>query len=258
MDDYGMDYRTAFVTGASSGIGRDLSRRLAQRGIAVAIAARREEELRELERAISQDGGRARVYLLDVADVEATKRTLEQADDELEGIDLVVANAGISRHQWSGRLTYADCADIIAVNVQGAVATLTALLPRMVARKRGHLVGISSLAQYRGLPYSATYSASKAFLSTFLEGLRVDLDATGVAVTDVRPGFIRTPMTAKSKLPMPFLIDVGEAVRAIVEGIDARAPVVTFPWQLATLVRAGALLPVGLYDRAVRQVRKAR
>src|SRR6185436_8970319 len=132
-----MEHRTAFVTGASSGIGFELSKRLAKEGVEVGIAARREEELRKLEREIREQGGRARVYPLDVADVEAVTRALERADDEMGGVDLVVANAGIGNHRWSGKLSYKDCAPIIAVNVQGAVATLTVLLPKMVERKRG-------------------------------------------------------------------------------------------------------------------------
>ncbi len=251
-----MQYRTAFVTGASSGIGFELSKRLAKEGVEVGIAARREEELRKLEREIAEQGGRARVYPLDVADVGATTRALERADEEMGGIDLVVANAGVGNHRWSGKLRYEDCAPVIAVNVQGAVATLTALLPKMVERKRGHLVGISSLAQYRGMPNGATYSASKAFLSHFLEGIRIDLRGTGVAVTDVRPGFVRTPMTAPSPYPMPFMIGVDEAVESIVRGIRASSAIVAFPWQLATIMRAGTLMPIAIYDKFAGGYRK--
>jgi short-subunit dehydrogenase len=251
-----MEHRTAFVTGASSGIGFELSKRLAKEGIEVGVAARREDELRKLEREILELGGRVRVYPLDVTDVDATTRALERADEEMGGIDLVVANAGVGHHRWSGKLTYRDCAPVIAVNIQGAVATLTALLPKMVARKRGHLVGVSSLAQYRGMPNGATYAASKAFLSHFLEGLRIDLRGTGVAVTDLRPGFVRTPMTAPSPYPMPFMMDLGDAVEAIVRGIRASAPIVAFPWQLATLMRAGTLMPTAIYDKFAGGYRK--
>ena len=115
---------------------------------------------------------------------------------------------------------------------------------------------MSSLAQYRGLPSAAAYCASKAFLSHFSEALRVDLDSTGVAVTDVRPGFVRTPMTADSKLTMPFLIDLDQAITEITEGIRTRAAIVAFPWQLASLVRAGTFVPVRVYDSAVRRIRK--
>ena len=253
-----MGYRTAFVTGASSGLGRALATALAREGVFVGVAARRENELRELTKGMIDRGGRARSYPLDVSDVDATTATLRRADEEMEGIDLVIANAGVSNHCWSGKLTYAECADIIATNVQGAVATLTALLPTMVGRGRGHLVGVSSLAQYRGLPSAAAYSASKAFLSTFLEGLRVDLQGTNVDITDLRPGFVRTPMNERSKLPSPFLIDLDRAVNKMMSGIHEKAAVVAFPWHLAALVRAGVVLPASAYDRAVRRIRGGR
>src|SRR4051812_12813725 len=97
-----MNYRTAFITGASSGIGRALALRLAAAGVEVAIAARREDKLRDVEHSILQAGGRTRVYACDVADAEATRATLERADTEMGGLDLVVANAGVSMSRWSG------------------------------------------------------------------------------------------------------------------------------------------------------------
>src|SRR3954466_4139303 len=129
-----MDYRTAFITGASSGIGRALASRLAAAGGEVAIAARREDKLRDVERAIVQAGGRPRVYVCDVADAESTRATLERADTEMGGLDLVIANAGVSMHRWSGKLTWQHCAPLVRVNVEGALATLLVVLPRMVER----------------------------------------------------------------------------------------------------------------------------
>jgi short-subunit dehydrogenase len=128
-------------------------------------------------------------------------------------------------------------------------------MDRMVERKRGHLVGISSMAQYRGLPKSAVYSASKAFLSTFLEGMRVDLRSAGISITDVRPGFVRTELTAKNKHPMPWLMNADQAADIIARGIEKREPVVAFPWQLAAVVRSASVLPPAIYDRAVSRAR---
>ena len=246
-----MKARTALVTGASSGIGMALSKQLARQGAEVALCARREKPLRDLCGEISDAGGKARVYTLDVTDTAATIATLERADDEMQGIDLVVANAGVGKARWGGGLSWDDCAEVISVNVLGAVATLTALLPRMVARKRGHLVGISSLAQYRGLPNNAAYGASKAFLSSFLESLRIDLGGTGVSVTDVRPGFVRTPMTDKQELDRPFLMQADDAAKAIMRAIEKALAVVEFPWQLAAVARTSRLLPRAVYDKAV-------
>jgi short-subunit dehydrogenase len=250
-----MVHRTAFITGASSGIGATLARRLAAGGTEVCLAARREPELRDLAERIRAEGGRAHVYPLDVCDPDATEATIQRADDEHGGIDLIVANAGVSTERWAGRLRWEDCRSTVQVNVIGAIATLTAILPRMAERRRGHLVGISSLAQYRGLPKNAVYAASKAFLSTFLEGLRIDLRSVEVAVTDVRPGFVRTPMTAKNEHPMPFMVDCDEAVDRVLEGIERRAPVVAFPWQLASIARSGRLIPAAIYDRVVARAR---
>jgi len=250
-----MAHRTAFLTGASSGIGRALSLRLARDGVEVALAARRAERLEELAREIRGVGGRAHVYPLDVSDAEDVTRVLRAADDDLDGIDLVVANAGVGAHRWSGKLTWEECEKTLRVNVDGAVATLVALMDRMVERRRGHLVGISSMAQYRALPKSAVYSASKAFLSTFLEGLRVDLRTAGIDVTDVRPGFVRTELTEKNTHRMPWLMDADEAATIVARGITKKAPVVAFPWQLATVVRSASVLPPAIYDRAVTRAR---
>lgn len=246
-----MTTRHALITGASSGIGRALALEFASHGIHVTVAARRLELLEEVVREIERAGGQAAALALDVANAEEVERAVRALDEQVGGLDLVVANAGMGRECWSGKLNWERCASTIAVNVSGAVATLVAVLPRMVDRGHGHIVGISSLAQYRGLPRNAAYSASKAFLSTFLEGVRVDLRGTGVSVTDVRPGFVRTPMTAANKAPMPWLLDADEAARIVWRGIESKNAVVAFPWQLASVVRTASLLPASLYDRAV-------
>lgn len=248
-------YRTAFITGASSGIGLCLAERLAQQGVHVALAARRKTLLDELAKRLRDAGHGVSVYPLDVADPEAVLATVQKADAELNGLDLVIANAGVSLHKPSAELDWEHCATMIDTNLRGAVATLIAVLPRMVERKRGHLVGISSLAQYRGLPQGAVYSASKAFLSTFLESLRVDLRGTGVYVSDIRPGFIRTPMTAKNQHPMPFLMDAEVAAQKIERAIVRKKSVYAFPWLFAQMVRSLRVVPNLIYDPAVCRLR---
>ncbi len=250
-----MSLRTAFVTGASSGIGEALARRLAADGVHVALAARSEDKLVAVARGITDAGGRASVHPVDVTDPVAIADAVRDADDALSGLDLVVANAGVGRSRWSGKLTWRDVEPLIQVNVVGATATLLAIVDRMVERKNGHLVGVSSLAGYRGLPQNAAYSGTKAYLTTFLEGLRVDLRSAGIAITDVQPGFVRTPMTADVKHRTPFMVEASDAANLIVRGIRKREPVVAFPWQLATVVRSARFLPPMLYDRAVTRAR---
>jgi short-subunit dehydrogenase len=253
-----MRERTALVTGASSGIGRALAERLAARGTEVALAARRVSLLERVRRGIEERGGRARAYELDVTDPDATVATVERAWDELGGLDLVVANAGIGPTVHATELTWRAAAPILMTNVLGSIATLTAALPRMVARRSGHLVGISSLAGYRGLPTSATYSASKAALSTFLEGLRVDLHDAGVRVTDVRPGFIETAATAEATYPMPLLMKLDDAAERILGAIDAAQPVFAFPLPLAGLLASSRALPNAVFDTVVRMLSRRR
>ena len=248
-----MHEKTAFITGASSGLGRALAERLASRGTHVVIAARREDALEDVRRGIEARGGKATVVPLDVCDPDRAVAEIQRVDDDLGGLDLVIANAGIGGLEHARDVTWKSTAQTLQVNVVGAFATLTAVLGRMVTRRRGHLVGVSSLASYRGLPQSAAYSATKAALSIFLEGLRVDLHGSGVAITDVRPGFVRTPIDRGQLAEPPFMMEVEPAIDAILAGIDARRAVVAFPFPLAQLAALSRYLPDALYDIAVRR-----
>jgi short-subunit dehydrogenase len=148
----------------------------------------------------------------------------------------------------AGEMSAASVSDVIAINVTGATNCVAAVLPGMLRRGSGHLVAISSLASFRGLPKSAAYSASKAALSTFFESLRIDLVQHGITVTTIHPGFIRTPLTEGRKY-LPFLVEVEEAARKMVRAIEQRRKTYAFPWQLASLVRLARFMPNALYDR---------
>jgi short-subunit dehydrogenase len=126
---------------------------------------------------------------------------------------------------------------------------VSAVIPEMVKRGKGHLVAISSLAAYRGIPKSASYAASKAALSSFFESLRLDLKPKGIDVTIIHPGFIKTPLTAGREARMPFLMEVDYAVKKIIRAIEKKRKSYAFPWQLASIVRLGLVMPNFLYDR---------
>lgn len=239
--------RRALITGASSGIGAALARTLAREGVEVVLVARREAALRELADTITREGGKAHVEALDVGDPEATVAAIQRIDDALGGLDLVVANAGVGGRRWAGKLDWDACRTIIDVNVRGAAATLVAVLPRMVERGHGQLVGVSSIAQYRGMPKSAAYSASKSFLSTFLESLRVDLRSSGVSVTDVRAGFVDTPLSAGVPTK-PFEIDADAAAKLIRDAIAARQGVLVFPLPMRMLGSLLTVMPAAIYE----------
>jgi short-subunit dehydrogenase len=249
----GHDLRTAFVTGASVGIGAELAKLLARQGLHVAIAARREPELAAVAAAIRAEGGHATVVPVDVSDAAAITAAVQRIDAEQGGLDLVVANAGVATQRHSAKLQWDDCATMLGVNVIGATATLVAAIPGMVARGRGHLVGVSSIAAYRGLPKLAVYSASKAYLSAMLEGMRVDLGPKGICVTDVRPGYVRTAMNeGAGKLPME--LQPVEAAQEIVDAILAKKAVHAFPMPVAAAMRSAAALPRGLWTAFARKV----
>ncbi len=252
LDPTAMSYRTALVTGATSGLGRGLALHYARRGTTVYATGRREERLQALAQEVGEN---LRPVVMDVTRTEETVEAIRRIDSECGGLDLVIANAGIGGQCPIGKLTWERVKPVVDTNVAGALATLTAVLPRMVERNRGHLVGISSLASFRGLPGSAAYSASKAALAVFLESLRVDLKGTDVAVTTIHPGFVKTELTAKNRHPMPFLMELDDAVREMVHGIDGRKAVVTFPAPLAAAVRGAYHLPRPLYDLLAARLR---
>jgi short-subunit dehydrogenase len=248
-----MHYRTALVTGASSGIGRALARALAATGTHVVLAARRERELDDAVAEIARAGGRATARVLDVSDAEATVRAVRAIDDAVEGLELVVANAGVGGTLPPRPLAWEDVAPMLRVNFDGAIATLTAVLPRMHARGRGHLVGISSLASFGPLPRSAGYCASKAGLSMFLASLRLDLLDSPVKVTAVHPGFVRTPLSATNRFIMPFLMDADAAASRIARLLPRAPATIDFPLPMTLAARAGAGLPRPLRDLAARR-----
>jgi short-subunit dehydrogenase len=243
--------KVVFITGASSGIGRALVMELGRRGALLGLLARRREVLQEIVGEVEAAGGRALALPADVRDAGAVDHAAEELRETFGPIDVLVANAGVGATTAARDLKPEAVADVININVLGAVNSATAVLPAMVARGQGHLVVISSLAAYRGLPKSAAYCASKAAVSAFFESLRVDLRGSGVDVTIIHPGFIKTPLTAGRHADMPYLMELDDAVKKIVRAIETRKKSYAFPWQLASIVRAAMIMPIPLYDRII-------
>ena len=189
------------VTGASSGIGAELVVQLARRGAVVIGCARRADRLAQVrDRAM----GEAPTATVDLHSIDVTERgpvraLLAQVEATHGRIDVLVVNAGIGENTIVENFNDVEAAEVLDVNLRSTVFAIGAVLPGMVARKAGQVVGVSSIAAYRGMPGAAVYCASKAGFSTLLEGLRVDLRRHGVGVTTVSPGFVRTPMTDRNK-----------------------------------------------------------
>jgi short-subunit dehydrogenase len=240
--------KVVMVTGASSGIGRSVAVELARRGARLGLIARRTEKLQEIVGEIESLGGQALALTGDVQDAKAVRTAANRFREEFGVIDVLIANAGIGTTKDAAELRASEVADVINVNVIGAANSVAAVVPEMVATGRGQLVVISSLAAYRGLPKSAAYCASKAAVSAFFESLRLDLQPRGIEVTIIHPGFIKTPLTAGRHAQMPFLMELDVAVEKILRAIEKKKKSYAFPWQLASIVRAGMIMPTSMYD----------
>jgi short-subunit dehydrogenase len=245
--------KVVMVTGASSGIGRGLGIEIARRGAKLGLVARRADALDEVMQEIANSGGRALAIPADVQNAGSIREAADKLSKGLGPIDALIANAGIGPTRDAADIRAEEVADVMKVNVIGAANSVAAVIPEMLARGQGHLVAISSLAAYRGLPRSAAYCASKAAVSAFFESLRLDLEPKGIAVTIIHPGFIKTPLTAGREAQMPFLMELDDAVKKIVRAIEKRKKSYAFPWQLATIVRVGMIMPIWMYDRISRK-----
>ncbi len=243
--------KTLVITGASSGIGEDLADYLAGAGVKLALVARREERLVALAQRVEAAGSTALVVAADVAD----RGTMEAARDRVLEVfgppDIVVANAG------TGGLNPATAFDLdvhrktVEVNLLGIAHTLMPYVPSMMARGRGQLVGISSLAAFRGLPKGASYSSTKAAQAVFLESLRVDLRPHGIRVSSIHPGFIETAMTAHDDFTMPFMMPVRKSTLLVAAAIRKGHSSYLYPWQMRYLTWLNRMLPNWLFDRVL-------
>ncbi|MDO4230600.1 MAG: SDR family oxidoreductase [Lautropia sp.] len=241
--------RRIVITGASSGLGRALALELAARfpGSTFLLLGRRAERLQEL--AASLPDAVAVTETADVTDTERLHAVCRQFVEAHGAPDIVIASAGIS----AGTLTdesedRAVFERIMAVNVQGTFDTFAPFLDSMKQAGKGTLVGIASVAGVRGLPGSGAYSASKAAVAVYLESLRLEMRAHGIAVVTISPGFIDTEMTRVNPYHMPCLMPAERFARVAVDAILARRRRIVIPWQMGWVARLLRILPAASYD----------
>jgi short-subunit dehydrogenase len=236
-------WRTAWITGASSGIGREVAITLARQGVKVAASARSADKLAELART---HPGIAPLPL-DVLDLSAMQEAARSGAGTLARVEHALFSARIWETMSAHSFSAAKAAHSMAVNYQGIVNGIEAVLPAMLERGQGHIALVSSIAGYRGLPRALGYGPSKAALINLAEGMRNDLAARGIAISVINPGYVSTPMTAGNKFPMPFIVPVEAAARKIIRGLEKRKFEIAFPWQLVALAKLGRLLPNALF-----------
>ena len=250
-----------WLTGASSGIGEALVAPLVGRGARLALSARRADRLDALTRQWRDRGADVRAFPLDVTDRTATQAVVAAIEQAFGRIDLAILNAGT--HVLGQRKPFdaQQFVDNMTVNYFGMLHGIEAVLPGMLARGSGHIAGMSSLAGLRPLPTAGGYGASKAAASHMLDAIRFDLEPLGITVTNITPGFIRTPLTDRNRYRMPFLMDVDRAVEIIIDGLERRQREIHFPKPLSWTVKTLRVLPYPLYawliGRGTRDRQKA-
>lgn len=222
-----------FITGASSGLGRQMAREFANRGYDLALAARSLDVLEELKLEL-QGAVRVEVYQLDVIDDNAVKQVLEQAKSDFGRLDKILANAGIGVMGVIGEGSFGGARSTIEVNVIGAMATMHHGIALFRGQGFGHVVAISSVAAVKGLPGSGSYSASKAAINAYAESLSIETAREKIDVTVLSPGYIDTPINQSAK-SRPFVVDVEMGGKALVDAIEKKVGhsyIPRWPWML--------------------------
>jgi len=238
---------SAWVTGASSGIGRALALDLAREGFSVFATARSEDDLNRLAGEAESLKGTIIAAPGDVTNAESMAELVARIDSEGDGLALAVFNAGVYIPVHGETLTVEDFDKTFAVNLSGVVNGLVPAIERMKARGRGQLAIVSSVTGYGGLPTSAAYGATKAALINLAESLKFDLDKLGVRIQVICPGFVDTPATADNAFTMPALMQPGDAASRIASGLKSSSFEITFPRRFTYVLKALRFLPYGAY-----------
>ena len=251
-----LDGARVWLTGASSGIGEALVAPLVRRGARVAMTARRTDLLAAI--AAKHSGTSVLVVPADVTDRAAVAAAARQVESAWGGIDLAIFNAGGSVGRppldtRDPRFIAAEYTATMALNYFSVVYGIDAVLPGMLERGNGRIAAVASLGGYRPSMVALPYTASKAAVIHFIEGLRLQVESRGVAVTVVSPGFVRTPLTARNSFTMPFLVEVDDAAERIVRGLERGQDEIVFPAPLAWAIKLLGLLPNRLYAQVMRQ-----
>lgn len=250
MQKYFQD-KTVVVTGAAAGIGRALTLALADFGAHVVAIDRDAKALDELGQNCPQR------YVADVSDSSRMQEVAAQILEANPQVDLLIANAGVGGLNPGYDFSLEVSAKTIAVNVNGLANTIAPFIPAMIARRSGQIVGVSSLASFRGLPNAASYSSTKAAQRVMLESLRVDLRPYQISVACICPGFVQSAMTDHDEFPMPFMVPVTKAAQVMLRAIAKKRALYMFPWPMRWLTYFNRLLPTFIYDRLLPLLSKS-
>lgn len=246
-------WKTAWITGGGSGIGRELALALAGKGVSVAVSGRRKEPLEDLARTNPQ----IHAFPLDVTDPEACRAVHQNVAGSLGEPDLVIMSAGIWQLMDVADYPADELRRVMNVNYFGTVNVAAACLPSMRERRSGQLCFMGSVAAYRGIPRTGAYAPAKAAVIAHAEALRTDAGQFGIGVSVVNCGFVNTPMSAGNDFDMPFIVEPDYAAARILDGLSRNRFEISFPWHLMLVMKLMRVLPYAAYfaliDRFVQR-----
>ncbi|HUH57948.1 MAG TPA: SDR family NAD(P)-dependent oxidoreductase [Pseudomonadales bacterium] len=240
------------ITGASSGIGEALAHELANQGHHLALCARRADELEALCSSLKEQHPNGQFYwqTLDVTQFDQVAGCIQNLTEQLGGLDILVANAGVIGVRRTGSGELEKDQTIFNVNLMGAIATVDAAVAIFKEQGHGQIVGISSFSAFIGIPGSAAYSASKAGFSNYLQAVRTELCNRNIQITCIHPGFIQTALSPDMD-KYPFVIKADKAAQKMAHAIHKKKKDVSVPaWPWAILKHLLPLLP----DSALKKV----
>ncbi|NOX65062.1 MAG: SDR family NAD(P)-dependent oxidoreductase [Chlorobi bacterium] len=239
--------KTILITGASTGIGKAISRKLLQRSCNLVLIARRDFLIMDYINETENITAKVKIVKCDVSKKNEVENAYNEAISEFDNIDIAVLNSGVGFHVTPSTFNSKYAEETININFLGVVYWIEQILPEMMKRKGGIIAPVSSLADNRGYSGSGFYCASKAALSIFLEGLSIDLKKFGIKIITIKPGFVKTPMTDKNKFKMPFIIPVEKSADYIITGIEKEKSIIQFPLPTVIGAKIIGLLPNWLY-----------
>ncbi len=238
------DGRHIWILGASSGIGRALAIELAAQGAVLALSARRRDALEILNQEL---GGHHQVFPVDVADAKKLSQAAKSIQKIFPKLDSAVFMAAIYQPGTLEAMDIKKAHQLVAINFNGALNTIHAVLPILNHQKTGQIALCASVAGYRGLPYGQPYAATKAALINLAESLRCEQKSQGIDVKVINSGFVKTPMTGQNTFPMPLQISAEEAAKQIAKGLQSRAFEIHFPKLFTWLAKIVRLMPATLF-----------
>lgn len=228
--------RKAWIIGASTGIGAAVADELAAKGWDVVRSSRSQGEIR-----------------IDVSDDASVVDAANRYQEAHGNFDLVLVMAGFWQRMSAKQFDLEVFKEHNNTNNVGLARCVAAVLPKMIIQNSGTLIGVSSVAGFRGLPGSSGYGPSKAAQINFLESLRTDLQDTNVLIQTVSPGFVKTPMTDVNTFPMPFIISADKAAKIIVKGIEKKKAEIVFPTPMAISMKLSRLVPASIWPKLFKK-----